>query len=255
MAATGRLYDVLGVTLQSDDPGSEGVGDPDDRRVLLHGRRHRTHDARGHLHRPVALMAEGANSAARDRAESLEAAKARRQKIFIAVGGVALLGLVGFQLPGLFGSSSGSGSSSAPPSAGVAVPSIAPRTPPDRAAPASPVPRSIARLAPQGRLQAAGLGRRTGGAAAVVGVTLKGPAVRTKDFVVKDVFIPQIIAARSLRGDVRRRSRGAATGIDRLARERPRAPATSSSSRRSPASAATARRRPHAPSWPRRTPG
>ena len=58
---------------------------------------------------PAGLMAGGADSGGRARAQEREAAKVREQKIFVAVAGVALVGLVGFQLPGLLGSVLGLG--------------------------------------------------------------------------------------------------------------------------------------------------
>ncbi len=136
-------------------------------------------------------MAPGAERTGRARAEEREAAKARRQRIFIAAGGVVLLGLVGFQLPGLLGSSSGPGRRPAPPAASAAV-RVAPRAAAASGASDSPVSRSIARLSsrdlflPQVSTSA---GATASGAA---GVTLKGPAVRAKDFVAKDLFVPQV---------------------------------------------------------------
>ena len=105
--------------------------------------------------------------------------------------GVALLGLVAYQLPGLFGSSSGSGSNSAAPAAGVAVP-VAHRAPAGSDVSTSPVPRSVARLALRDIFVPQVRAATTGAPPEGVGVMLKGPAVRTHHFVLKEPFIPQI---------------------------------------------------------------
>src|SRR5579872_3863227 len=140
-------------------------------------------------------MAARADRAGRGRAEDREAIKVRRQKIFVAVAGVVLLGLVGFQLPGLFGSSQGSGSPSPvagpAPTGGVAVP-ITSGGPLQTNGSSSPISRSIRRLdardvfAPQVSA-VGGLAAPTAG-----GGIAQGPAVRASGFVAKDVFAPQI---------------------------------------------------------------
>ncbi len=136
-------------------------------------------------------MAGGAGGGGRARAQEREAAKVRKQKIFIAVAGVALLGLVGFQLPSLLGSSPSSGPSSTGSPAGVAVPLSHGATGGAEAS-ASPVPHSIARLAPKDLFlpQVSALAGEASPSAA--GVSLSGPAVRLTHFVSKDVFDPQI---------------------------------------------------------------
>ena len=121
---------------------------------------------------------------------SPEETRERRLKIFIAVGGVLLLGLVAFQLPGLLSSGSsgpGSASTSTPVVSAAEAPTVASA---GTATPVYKLPRSIADtrardvFAPQISVG--------GGGAVAADQTLRGPAVRTKDFVVKDVFAPQI---------------------------------------------------------------
>ena len=136
----------------------------------------------------MAPASERARRAARDR----EALKVRRQKMFIALGGGVLLVVVGFQLlPALFGGSgSGSASKSSPPPAEAATPASHLARP--GAAP-SMLPRSVERLAPRDLFMPQIVTISGGGPAASTGEKLlTGPAVRAKNFVVKDPFIPQI---------------------------------------------------------------
>ena len=128
-------------------------------------------------------------SAAARKAEAREAAKVRRQKIFIGIGGGLLLVVVGVQvLPALLGGS-GSGSSQAAVSA---TPAVAITRPSSGASGSSPLPRSITRLKtrdvfiPQVSVPA------NAGAATVGERLVKGPPVRLKNFVTKDLFIPQV---------------------------------------------------------------
>lgn len=130
-------------------------------------------------------------ASAREAAAASEATKVRRQKIFIGIGGGLLLAVVGFQvLPSLFGSSGGSRSEDSAAPTSVAVP-IAPSGS-TGAGSTSLVPHSLEKLPkrdlfiPQVSLPG------SGGAVAATGVILKGPSVRSKDFVAKDIFIPQI---------------------------------------------------------------
>jgi hypothetical protein len=137
-------------------------------------------------------MAGGANSSG---TRSPEETRERRLKIFIAVGGVLLLGLVAFQLPGLLSSGSSTHGSQATPSTVAAVAAAAPA--PVSASAATPVdklPRSIADT--RARDVFAPQIATVGGTSASVTAqdTPRGPAVRAKDFVVKDVFAPQIAA-------------------------------------------------------------
>jgi hypothetical protein len=137
-------------------------------------------------------MAAGRSTTAKA-AEDREAAKVRRQKIFVGCGGVLLLGVVAFQLPGLLGGS-GSGSPTATPAAeaaplatalaplpasvgGVAIPFWVRRLP----------PRDL--FVPQVTVPGAAATSSSSGSTVVIP---KGPAVRAKHFVVKDPFAPQI---------------------------------------------------------------
>jgi hypothetical protein len=119
-------------------------------------------------------------------ARSPEETKVRRQKIFIAAGGLVLLALAGFELPGLLSSSGSGAQRSATPAATPAVSSAGVATPAT-----TPEPRSVARLrardlfVPQvtapGATPAAGTGRIP-----------TPPHVRSTGFVVKDMFVAQI---------------------------------------------------------------
>ncbi len=137
-------------------------------------------------------MATRADKAGRSRADGRAAEKLRRQKMFIGVGGVALLGLVGFQLSGLIGSSSSAPlqatARSAPP---PAVP-VGKQSRGSSTGSPSPVPRSIARLEARDLFvpqisSGAGLTAVAGNS-----VTPKAPAVRGRGFVSKDPFVPQV---------------------------------------------------------------
>jgi hypothetical protein len=124
------------------------------------------------------------------RAEEIAAARSRRQKIFVAVGGVVLLGLVGFQvLPGVL--SSGSKNASTPPPAAVpqATPAVPVATPTEKA-----VKKSISRIAERDlfKPQIVTAGSSTNLTSEIYP---KAPAVRAKGFVVKDPFVPQIAVA------------------------------------------------------------
>jgi len=129
---------------------------------------------------------------------SPEETRERRLKIFIAVGGVLLLGLVAFQLPGLLSSGSpGHGSQATSSTAAVAAATAAATPALVSASAATPVdklPRSIADT--KARDVFAPQIATVGGTSASVTAqdTPRGPAVRAKDFVVKDVFAPQIAA-------------------------------------------------------------
>jgi hypothetical protein len=132
-----------------------------------------------------------ASERARRAAQDSEALKVRRQKMFIGVGGGVLLVVVGFQLlPSLFGSSgSGSASKTSTQPAAAATPASLART----ASAPSKLPRSVERLAPRDLFMPQIVVVSGGGSPAATGdKLLKGPAVRTKNFVVKDPFIPQI---------------------------------------------------------------
>ena len=138
-------------------------------------------------------MAARANGTARRGVEDAEAAKKRRQLIVIAVGGVALLGLIGFQvLPGLLGSSSPSGTANAAttPPAAVPVAKAAGST-----NSSSPVPAWIRAIrerdvfAPQVVVGAAGASTITAAAGP------NPPPVRATGWVVKDPFVPQVAIA------------------------------------------------------------
>jgi hypothetical protein len=129
-------------------------------------------------------MAAGADRAARA-ARAREAGKARRQKIFIGIGGGLLLGLVAFQLP-LFGSSSGPGHRTAPTSVAVPVSSASKVSgSPTRQSSRHAAGRDV--FAPLVAAVGTGLSAR-----ASEGRTLKGPTVRATHFVSKDFFIPQV---------------------------------------------------------------
>lgn len=130
----------------------------------------------------------------RAREQEREARKARRQKIFIAIGGVLLLVLVGVQLPSLLGSSSGAPSSSpASPTSPREAATAAVATSAGHGAGGSLLPKTIARLTSRDIFmpQVSGGGEGVS-AASSAGTTPRAPAVRGKDFVAKDVFVPQI---------------------------------------------------------------
>jgi hypothetical protein len=141
-------------------------------------------------------------AAARKKAEAaadLEAAKARRQKIFIAAGVVLLVALVGFQLPGILSSGSG------PSSSGAVADATAATTPPAAVpvkAPKSLLPHAIAKLPARDIFVAQvtdGSGSTATSVSAAAPTTEQGPAVRTKNFVVKDPFVPQVVVAPAAR--------------------------------------------------------
>src|SRR3954454_16774152 len=133
------------------------------------------------------------------RTQDVEARRARRQKIFVAVGGVVLLGIVGFEvLPGVLSSSS-SGSSgdavtSAPASAPLTAAPAATRTVAVAVAvPTGPkLPHSVERAAPRDLFMPLVVAGAVKAAPALH--TPTAPAVRAKHFVVKDPFIPQVKA-------------------------------------------------------------
>jgi hypothetical protein len=126
--------------------------------------------------------------------EELEARRVRRQKVFVIIGAAVLLGILAFQLPGLL--SSGSGSSPGPAgSVSVAAP-VHPAAP---VAKPIPSPSAAAAVRGLGRLQARDLfvpqvhvGSSASLAAASGPALAKGPAVRAKNFVTKDPFVPQV---------------------------------------------------------------
>jgi hypothetical protein len=124
----------------------------------------------------------------------IEARRVRRQKIFVAVGGVVLLAIVGFEiLPGaLSSSSSGSSADTASPAPSTAVPAATRAV--TVAAPTGPkLPHSVERTAPRDLFLPLISAGPVNAAAAVVH-TPAAPAVRAKDFVVKDPFVPQVKA-------------------------------------------------------------
>ncbi len=119
-----------------------------------------------------------------------EAAKVRRQKIIAGAGGALLLGLLAIQGPGTLQQLSGG--TSAQPTPPPAVP-VAKRATAVKASKAAASPARLRRMAatnlfvPQVASTAATTGNPT------VGLTLaSGPKVRSKNFVVKDPFDPQI---------------------------------------------------------------
>ncbi len=129
------------------------------------------------------------------RAEDLEARRVRRQKIFVAVGAVVLLAIAGFEiLPGVLSSSSANGSggsvsSSTPsPAAPAATPAVAVAS--TTAGPK--LPYSVERTAPRDLFMPLVSAGPVSTAAAAALHTPADPAVRAKDFVVKDPFVPQI---------------------------------------------------------------
>jgi len=114
---------------------------------------------------------------------------ARRQKIFVAVGAVVLLGLLGFEVvPKLTSASGGSGTSEAAPP--LAVPLAKPAAPVTAAGPS--LPKGITRLAERDvfvpQVSAGGSAPST-----THDVFPRAPAVRAKGFVVKDPFIAQVV--------------------------------------------------------------
>jgi hypothetical protein len=119
---------------------------------------------------------------ARSRAQDREAAKVRRQKIFVGVGGVAMLGLVGFQMKGLVFSSS----KPSTPVAAVAVPLATPVSSPVK------LPAALT----HGKQRDLYIAQVTAGAStpsnADLAITPTGPTVRLKSFVNKDVFRTQV---------------------------------------------------------------
>lgn len=119
-----------------------------------------------------------------------ESTKVRRQKIFIGIGGGVLLVVVGFQFSGMIFSSSSGGSAASAPQASPATP-IAQGS--RSSGSSSPVRHDIARLAQKDvfapQITAAGTGLAPSG---VLASTVSGPSVRAKNFVIKDVFNPQI---------------------------------------------------------------
>lgn len=137
----------------------------------------------------------GGRGSSRERAEAAEAAKVRKQKIFIGIGGGLLLVVVAFQvLPALLGSSSSPSSTSGAGStvaASVAVPITSPSS---ANGSSSLVPKSVSKLK-QRDLFLPQVSAPSSGAVSALegGVILKGPAVRAKNFVAKDIFIPQVV--------------------------------------------------------------
>ena len=107
--ATGRLYDVLNVTLSlSSTPPQLTATMTLDAFIVLAGHPDRRADGRDHDDQLGSRLMAG-------RAEDIEARRVRRQKIFVAVGGVVLLAVVGFEvLPGVLSSSSSGGSEPSP---------------------------------------------------------------------------------------------------------------------------------------------
>jgi hypothetical protein len=135
---------------------------------------------------------------ARGRAEDREAAKVRRQKIFIGIGGGILLLVMAFELlPALFGSSSGSASGSDTTAAASATPAV-PVAPSGSASTTSLLSHAVAHLKTRDlfkpQLSTSGVGGVAAGAASLAATT-KGPSVRAKNFVAKDLFIPQVKVA------------------------------------------------------------
>lgn len=135
-------------------------------------------------------MAGEANGKARGQVVAAGGAKRRGQLIVIAVGGVLLVALVGFQLPGLLGWSSPGGTADAatipPPAVPVARPAAVTGS-------SSPLPRWIRALGerdvfvPQVFVSAA-----AGTSPATAAATPSPPPVRATGWVVKDPFVPQV---------------------------------------------------------------
>jgi hypothetical protein len=124
----------------------------------------------------------------------IEARRVRRQKIFVAVGGVVLLALAGFEiLPGVFSSSSsGSSADTASSALSTAVPAA---TRAVTAAPTGPkLPHSVERTAPRDLFLPLISAGPVNAAAAPVAHAPEAPTVRAKHFVVKDPFVPQVKA-------------------------------------------------------------
>jgi hypothetical protein len=121
-----------------------------------------------------------------------ESVKVRRQKIFVAVGGGVLLVVLFFQFGGAVFSSSGGHSTARPPASSAAVP-ITHGSATTSGGTGSPLSRTLARLKPQDifapQINTGGTGVSV---TAMPTSTMRGPAVRAKNFVVKDVFNPQI---------------------------------------------------------------
>ena len=192
LAATGRLYDVAGRHAHRGHAGAEGLRDPDARRLQLHGLRVRDPWRGDDDKRDPdvgAVMAAKANGKARRQNDDAGAAKKRSQLIVIAVGGVLLVALVGYQLPGLLGSSSPSGTADAattPPPA-VPVTKTAAGT-----GSSSPVPAWIRVLGERDVFVPQVVVSTAGATAASAAVTPSPPPVRATGWVVKDPFVPQV---------------------------------------------------------------
>jgi hypothetical protein len=128
-----------------------------------------------------------APSSRASRADDRDAAKVRRQKIFIAAGGVLLLGILGFQFRGMvLGSGSGSSSSAAATLPPAAVPQATPVVPAAAPAVSHGKPRDL--FVP-------GIADKNASQATTTTTTPTPPPVRASNFVNKDVFIPQIVMA------------------------------------------------------------
>jgi hypothetical protein len=134
-------------------------------------------------------MATKANGTARHQSDDAGAAKRRRQLLVIAVGGVLLVGLVGFQLPGLLGSSSPSGTADA---ATIPPPAVPITKPAARNGSASPVPAWIRAIGERDVFVPQVVVSTPGAKATAAAVTPTPPPVRATGWVVKDPFVPQV---------------------------------------------------------------
>jgi hypothetical protein len=126
------------------------------------------------------------------RADDIAARRARRQKIFVAVGAVVLLAIVGFEVvPGVLSSSSSGGSAgtaSSTPSAAVvttAAVAVASTTGPK-------LPHSVERTPARDLFMPLIMAGPVSAGVAAAPHTPNAPAVRAKHFVVKDPFLPQV---------------------------------------------------------------
>ena len=134
-------------------------------------------------------MAAKANGKSRPQGDDAGAAKKRSQLIVIAVGGAMLVALVGYQLPGLLGSSSPSGTADAATTPPPAVPVTKPA---GRTGSSSPVPAWIRAIAARDVFVPQVVVSTPGAKATTAAVTPTPPPVRATGWVVKDPFVPQV---------------------------------------------------------------
>ena len=127
------------------------------------------------------------------RADELAARRDRRQKIFVAVGVVVLLAIVGFEvLPGVLSSSSSGGSAGAASSApSTAVPVTTPAVAVGSTT-GPKLPHSVERTPARDPFMPLISAGPVNAAVAAVAHTPNAPAVRATHFVVKDPFLPQV---------------------------------------------------------------